>query len=772
MRIIIFLLLLFSVSKSALTQITPADKTVKPPAKTEMPSKTEIQSQMTEATNEIKKEIADIEKQIASSTDPDEIKGLKEQSAMLKKQLSMMEGLNRNMAGMSDKVYKEAANQESAPAAPKRDATRISMIPKKTLSDAELLLFLRNTTSGVEKLIPAAERTEALNIYNQTKAQYKSVAIVANAANGCWMIGHWEKALFIMGKACMDDITDADNLNNYAAFLVMTGGEQAAIPILQYLDQKYPGNSTILNNLGQAWFGLGEVEKAKKYLDTATILYPNHSTANSTLSGIAVANHDPQKAISYLKASLKENYDPEKEAELRKLGYEIKFADMPPLNYPMKNDPLGLIPLITSWNPDKIQSSISDGGTAFSMQRYLNGIENFKNELNQENADLTKSLEQRGKKISLDSAYRQDFLEPYNCPAYLLAGRSLQLYCFEKAGVCFKPSQFSPPFFTALWMPLQKPKPDLDEMLSVTQIIRDCDNLWFQEVLKPVEVLAREMPANAGYNCADYDAKMDAYLAKRKEIYSRGVKLIQNEFIKNSHQLTTYIKYKLYSTLDEPPHNMDDLSEALISDVEARIGRRRVRNADYDEILSLIEQAKTYEGRYKSNCGDPIPDPSQPGDDLARLKVTTLECEYIKHVITPVRYEFKLECNIIKEKTDPKLKKRKPNVSKGDANIARRRNASGGPVQHPRGPNSSFFENEQAEANAVKAPLNSEDKDISQFSLEYNKWGNLVGINFQLNEDGSTLKDPDSIESDVDSRWSWNAIASGKKGYLNKLLIK
>ena len=122
--------------------------------------------------------------------------------------------------------------------------------------------------------------------------------------------------------------------------------------------------------------------------------------------------------------------------------------------------------------------------------------------------------------------------------------------------------------------------------------------------------------------------------------------------------------------------------------------------------------------------------------------------------------------------TDPKLKKRKPNVSKGDANIARRRNASGGPVQHPRGPNSSFFENEQAEANAVKAPLNSEDKDISQFSLEYNKWGNLVGINFQLNEDGSTLKDPDSIESDVDSRWSWNAIASGKKGYLNKLLIK
>ena len=73
------------------------------------------------------------------------------------------------------------------------------------------------------------------------------------------MLGHWEKALFIMGKVCIDDVTDADNLNNYAAFLVMTGGEQAAIPILEYLDEKYPDNSTIKNNLGQAWFGLGDL---------------------------------------------------------------------------------------------------------------------------------------------------------------------------------------------------------------------------------------------------------------------------------------------------------------------------------------------------------------------------------------------------------------------------------------------------------------------------------------------------------------------------------
>ena len=125
MRIIICLLPLFCTINAALAQ-TPADKTVKPvktempsktekPVKTKMPSKTEMQSQMNEATNEIRKEIADLEKQIASSNDAEEIKDLKEQVATLKKQLSMMEGFNKSMAGMSDKVVKQAAEEETAP---------------------------------------------------------------------------------------------------------------------------------------------------------------------------------------------------------------------------------------------------------------------------------------------------------------------------------------------------------------------------------------------------------------------------------------------------------------------------------------------------------------------------------------------------------------------------------------------------------------------------------------------------------------------------------
>jgi len=44
-----------------------------------------------------------------------------------------------------------------------------------------------------------------------------------------------------MGKACNDDPTNTDNINNYAAMLSMNSGEHLAIPMLNYLNKKYPG---------------------------------------------------------------------------------------------------------------------------------------------------------------------------------------------------------------------------------------------------------------------------------------------------------------------------------------------------------------------------------------------------------------------------------------------------------------------------------------------------------------------------------------------------
>jgi hypothetical protein len=286
--------------------------------------------------------------------------------------------------------------------------------------------------------------------------------------------------------------------------------------------------------------------------------------------------------------------------------------------------------------------------------------------------------------------------------------------------------------------------------------------------------LARTLPAGPSTNCAQEDARMDAFLAKRKEIYSNGIKLIQDEFNNQSPAVTNYIKYAIYSEMDDPDEAYQNVDPTyfLLAEMDRRINRRRFRNKYYSLIISLIVKSEAYEKRYRSNCpGDSQPDPDQHGDILTPLKVRTLDCEYVKHVRMGGKYEFKLQCNKVTETTDAKLKKRYPDVNKGTANSSNRRNSSRGPMQGPRGPN-ILSAIDQAEEAIQKAPLTSEDKDISQFSLEYNKWGNLVGFNFQLSEDGTTLKDPESVESGIDSRWCWNAIASAKKGHLNKLLLK
>ena len=207
MRIIILLLIAITIGTVASSQ---ASKKKAASDNRATPSKNEIQSQMNEATSGIVKEIAELEKQLKTETDEETIKDLKEQIEMLKKQLKMMQGLNKNVSMMSDNAVQEAVEDDGTAAVPKRDITRINMLPKKLLNEAELLLFIKNIQGEVDKIIPPAEKAEALKMYNETKAEYKSTAVIANAASGCWMAGNWEKAIFIMGKVCVDDMSDAE----------------------------------------------------------------------------------------------------------------------------------------------------------------------------------------------------------------------------------------------------------------------------------------------------------------------------------------------------------------------------------------------------------------------------------------------------------------------------------------------------------------------------------------------------------------------------------
>ena len=250
-----------------------------------------------------------------------------------------MKQVKKNVAGISDKQLADAWEDETR-IVPKRNESRIAAISQK-VNDATLADYLAAIQRKITEQLPADVKTTGDMVINFIQSNAKNSSESGNMANAIWIAGKPTLALFVMGKICADDPRNTDNLNNYAAMLTMHNAQHLAIPILNNLNEKFPGNSTLLNNLGQAWFGLGEILKAEEYLDSAIRIYPYHPQANLTKATIEESRGNTAKAVEAIKKSIKYAYTNEKEDLLRKHGYKITLRD---LRVPFKpgSDPLGL----------------------------------------------------------------------------------------------------------------------------------------------------------------------------------------------------------------------------------------------------------------------------------------------------------------------------------------------------------------------------------------------------------------------------------------------
>jgi len=246
----------------------------------------------------------------------------------------------KNIPKVTDPLLQNAIESNER-IVPKKDDARIASISKTALTNAALPGFLSDTHTKVVKLLKQPSQAKGEELYQLIKAQHNSAAETGNAAAGLWMMGRAELALYLIGKTCVADPTNTDNLNNYAAMLSMSGAEQLAIPILDNLNKRFPDNSTILNNIGQAWFGLGDVDEADKYLDKTIRICAAHPQANFTKSFTLESKGNMQGAVEAALASTKAGYSQEKENRLSKLGHDLK-GDNVHWDKPMPQDPLGL----------------------------------------------------------------------------------------------------------------------------------------------------------------------------------------------------------------------------------------------------------------------------------------------------------------------------------------------------------------------------------------------------------------------------------------------
>ncbi|HEY6503438.1 MAG TPA: hypothetical protein VIZ28_05630 [Chitinophagaceae bacterium] len=403
-----------------------------PPIVTSAQTQKEIQAQMREAINDLNKQVADLEKRIEDAKknkdDAESIKSMEEELAMLKKQVEMMGGVSKKIERIPDKIVKQAIkndsiqNTETKASVPKLDKERIDMMPRDTLNDAELILFIKKIHAEVEQIITKEEKEEASRAYMAAKSFGKTSNGMSNISTNLYLSGHPAHAIYLLGKECSSSPKHANNLNNYAALIIMAGGEQAAIPILQNLNKSFPNNSTILNNLGQAWYGLGDMNKAKKYLDMAIRLFEDHPQANQTKCWIQKSEGNDKGAIESLKRSIQEVYTTEKDHLLTKLGGKLTYRDFK-FPYHGKPEPLGLEPFIRS-----IPEYPFEGGTTAERSR-LEWYE-YKQKVMVAKEVIEKKMEIL--KPLVDSHYQRlvadpKLLEPFNNHVHITARRKLML---------------------------------------------------------------------------------------------------------------------------------------------------------------------------------------------------------------------------------------------------------------------------------------------------------------------------------------------------------
>lgn len=261
----------------------------------------------------------------------------------------------KNMPKVSD-AQLAAAMENEARIVPQKNTSRIAAIPK-AVTDAKMSSYITAVQNKLALVFKPAVISTGNKVFDYIKSNSKTPGEAGNMAMGLWLAGQPELALYVLGKLCAVDASNTDNLSNYSAMLSMQGAQHLAIPILNNLNHKFPKNSTLLNNLGQAWFGLGDIGKAEKYLDSAIRIYAYHPQANLTKSMIEESKGNKQGAVEAAKRSIAKAYSPEKENRINKLGYKLKPNDIG-WNRRMPADAMGLEKFKWPEYPANVEESI------------------------------------------------------------------------------------------------------------------------------------------------------------------------------------------------------------------------------------------------------------------------------------------------------------------------------------------------------------------------------------------------------------------------------
>ena len=240
------------------------------------------------------------------------------------KSMPNIDSLMKNMPkGNNQAATKNIKTGTVSSTLPARNNKLLSQLPKKTFTKAELVVYCNDLYKQLaDKISPAKVKA-----VNDIMAKPGGNAYKFNlAAVASWYNGALEEATLIAIKAAALNPEYDVLLNNTAAMLNLDGLEYKAIPILKTLLEKYPDNPMVLNNMGQAYAGLGAADTAMFYLGRCIAKSPNHPEANNTAGQIELAKGNKAKAKDYFEHSISGAYSESNSNALLSIDPEVNYS--------------------------------------------------------------------------------------------------------------------------------------------------------------------------------------------------------------------------------------------------------------------------------------------------------------------------------------------------------------------------------------------------------------------------------------------------------------
>lgn len=249
-----------------------------------------------------------------------------------KELLKNMPDMDSLMKKMSTKDYETALKNitTASSALSAKNKKLLSVLPKKILSANEFTTYLKTLSAQLTQHIKSSSADSVRLTLNQLGNDAEKISYAAMVA---WYKNDPEAAVLLASMAATLSVDNDLSLSNCAAIFTLAGLENKAIPILQVLLQRQPNSSTILNNIAQAYSGLGEVDTAMYYFGRCIKIAPTHPEANNTAAIICLKKGQTEQAKKYCTQSLKGGLTSEAVLTYKKLFKDDdigKYIDLEP----------------------------------------------------------------------------------------------------------------------------------------------------------------------------------------------------------------------------------------------------------------------------------------------------------------------------------------------------------------------------------------------------------------------------------------------------------